>query len=80
VLEIRDPSFFPSPFQRTKSHMDSDQVNKVNEESAKGLSDRIFLGLCHHHDFLSDPSRRKNFHLASSAYILFLSFQLWKNS
>jgi hypothetical protein len=31
MCEIRNPSFFPSPFQRTKSHMESDQENQVDE-------------------------------------------------
>jgi hypothetical protein len=31
--------------------MDSYQENKVDEDIVRGLSDRIFPGSCHHHDF-----------------------------
>jgi hypothetical protein len=31
--EIRNPSFLTSSFQKTKSHMDSDQENKVDEDN-----------------------------------------------
>jgi hypothetical protein len=56
--------------------MDLDQENKVDEDRVEDLSDRIFLGFCRHHGFLSDPCLRKKFHDASSTYISFLSFQL----
>jgi hypothetical protein len=40
---------------KNQSHIDSDQENKVDEDSIQGLSDRIFLEFCRHHDFLSHP-------------------------
>jgi hypothetical protein len=49
--------------------MRSDQENKVDEDSIRGLSDGFFLGFWHHHDFLSDPCVRKMPHLASLVYI-----------
>jgi hypothetical protein len=71
LCEIRDPLFVPLPFQRTKRHMDSDQENKVDEDSVRSLSDRLFLGFCHHHDFLSDPYAGEKFHLTSPVDISF---------